>query len=136
MSISPDALAAVPLLASLDRRTLKSVADQMRDRQVAAGQTVVEQGSSGVGFFVILDGEAEVTVDGQPRRTLRPGDHFGEIALVVPDAARSASVTAKTDLSLAGLTSWQFRPLVLEQPEIAWTLLETLARRVADTPGA
>jgi CRP/FNR family cyclic AMP-dependent transcriptional regulator len=136
MSISPDALASVPLLAGLNRRGLKSLADQMRDRQVTAGQAVVEQGTSGVGFFVILEGEAEVQVDGEPRRTLGPGDHFGEIALVVPDAVRSATVVATTDMRLAGLTSWQFRPFVLEQPEIAWTLLETLARRVADTPGA
>jgi CRP-like cAMP-binding protein len=130
MSVSPDVLKGVPLLSGLDKRSLSRVASQMRDRHVPAGSDIIVQGESGVGFFVILSGEATVLVDGEERRTLGPGDHFGEIALLSQDAVRSATVSAKTDVDLAGLTSWQFRPLMMEQPEMAVQLLETVAGRV------
>lgn len=103
----------------------------MRERSVPTGTEVLVQGQQGIGFFVILSGKAEVSVDGEARRTLGPGDHFGEVAMLKPGAIRTATVTAATDLELACMTSWQFRPLVLEQPHIAWTLLETMANQMA-----
>jgi CRP/FNR family cyclic AMP-dependent transcriptional regulator len=130
MPVSPEELKKVPLLAGLDKKSLARLAAQMRDRHVSAGSDVVVQGESGVGFFVILDGQAAVTVDGSERRTLGPGDYFGEVALLNQDAIRSATVTASTDLDLAGITSWQFRPLVHEEPEIAVQLMATLAERL------
>jgi CRP-like cAMP-binding protein len=130
MSVTPEQLKQVPLLAGLDKRSLARVAAQMRERTVAAGSDVVVQGESGVGFFVILDGEATVSVDGAPRRTLGRGDYFGEIALLNKDAIRSATVTASSELKLAGLTSWQFHPLVMEEPQIAVQLMATLAQRI------
>jgi CRP/FNR family transcriptional regulator, cyclic AMP receptor protein len=130
MPVTPEQLKQVPLLAGLDKKSLARVAAQMRDRHVSAGSDVVVQGESGVGFFVILDGEATVAVDGKERRTLGAGDYFGEIALLNQEAIRSATVTARTDLHLAGLTSWQFRPLVHEEPDIAVQLMETLAHRM------
>jgi CRP/FNR family cyclic AMP-dependent transcriptional regulator len=130
MPVSPEELKKVPLLAGLDKKSLARLAAQMRDRHVSAGSDVVVQGESGVGFFVILDGQASVTVDGSERRTLGPGDYFGEVALLNQDAIRSATVTASTDLDLAGITSWQFRPLVHEEPEMAVQLMATLAERL------
>ena len=130
MPVTPEQLQQVPLLAGLDKRSLGRVAGQMRERHVDAGSDVVVQGQSGIGFFVILSGEATVTVDGEERRTLGPGDYFGEIALLGKDAVRSATVTARSDLELAGLTSWQFHPLVMEEPQIAVQLMEGLAQRL------
>src|SRR3954465_7410747 len=130
MPVTPEQLKKVPLLAGLDKKSLTRLAAQMRDRHVSAGSDVVVQGDSGVGFFVILGGEAQVTVDGEERRSLGPGDYFGEIALLNQDAIRSATVTARTDLDLAGITSWQFRPLVHEEPDIAVQLMATLAQRM------
>ena len=130
MAVSAEHLEKVPLLAGLSRRELSGLAKQMRERKLPEGRQVVVQGEQGVGFFVILSGEAEVTVDGEARRTLGPGDYFGEVALLTPEAVRTATVTAASELEVAGLTSWQFRPLVLEQPEMAWTLLRTMAAQV------
>ena len=65
---------------------------------------------------------AAVTVDGQERRTLGPGDWFGELALI-EGGTRTATVTATTDGLAYGLTSWQFRPLVEAHPALAWPLL-------------
>ena len=60
---------------------------------------------------------------------LGPGDYFGEIALI-DDGARSATITADSDLHCYGLTSWEFRPLVEANASIAWKLLETMAQRL------
>jgi len=59
------------------------------------------------------------------------GDFFGEIALI-DDGARSATVTADTELVCQGLTLWDFKPLVQQNPAIAWALLQTIARRLRD----
>ena len=96
---------------------------------VPAGSTVTSEGATGTGFFVIAEGTASVTVGGEERARLGPGDYFGEIALIDQDV-RSASILAETDLRCYGLTPWEFRPFVEEHPEVAWTLLRTLAQRL------
>jgi len=94
-----------------------------------AGSTVVGEGKTGAGFFVIESGEATVSVHGSERGKLGPGDYFGEIALI-DEGARSATVTADSELRCYGLTSWEFRPLVEGNASIAWKLLETMAKRL------
>ena len=78
--------------------------------------------------FADVEGNADVSVGGEHRATLGPGDHFGEIALI-DDGIRSASIVAATDLLCYAMTPWEFRPFVEEHPQVAWVLLETLARR-------
>jgi CRP/FNR family cyclic AMP-dependent transcriptional regulator len=136
MPVPVEALRAVPFLAGVEDRALAGLAGSMGEREVPAGHDLVTQGTGGIAFFVVLDGEASVSVDGVERRTLRPGDHFGEIALIAKDPPRTATVTAGTDVRVATLTSWNFKPFVLEHPEVAWSLLETLAKHIAETPGA
>jgi CRP-like cAMP-binding protein len=135
MPVTVEQLKNVPLLAKLDKKSLNMVAGQMRERRLPSGAEIVVQGENGVGFFVLLEGEAEVTIDGKPRRTLRAGDHFGEVALISRDPVRSATVAASTDVQVAGLASWQFRPLVLEHPDLAWTLLESMATQMSQPQG-
>ena len=136
MSVTLDALQKVPFLADVSRKDLDGLAETMTERDAAAGKEVVSQGKGGVAFFLILEGKATVVVDGEERRTLGPGDHFGEIALIVPDVPRTSTVRAETDLRLAALTTWNFKPFVLQNPQVAWSLLETLAKRFAATPHA
>jgi pyruvate,water dikinase len=123
-----EALSKVPLFADLSRREADKVARQFKERRFTAGETVAKEGAGGAAFFVIASGEAEVTVHGQHRATLRPGDHFGEIALL-DEGARTATVTATTDLLCHGITAWDFRTVVQRNAAISWTLLQTLARR-------
>lgn len=131
-----EALRQVPLFASLDDRQIKQFAREMKERRVEGGHDVVTQDKGGIAFFVILEGEATVVVDGQERATLGPGDHFGEIALFLADERRTATVTAKGDLRLGYMTAWEFRPFVEDNPKVAWSLLETLARRMAQAPAS
>jgi CRP/FNR family transcriptional regulator len=120
----------IPLFSDLDGRELDAVASSMKARTFEAGRTVVEEGTTGVGFFVIESGTATVTVDGRPVRTLGSGDHFGELALI-GNVGRTASVVADTELRCFGMSFWDFRPLVESNASIAWKLLEAMARRLS-----
>jgi CRP/FNR family transcriptional regulator, cyclic AMP receptor protein len=122
-------LQRVPLFEDFGRGDLERLARSFKERTFDAGSTVATEGKGGAGFFVIESGEATVTVRGNERGKLGPGDYFGEIALL-DDGARSATITADSDLRCYGLTSWEFRPLVETNASIAWKLLETLAKRL------
>ena len=88
----------------------------MKERQFDTGDTIASEGSTGIGFFIIDEGEATVSVHGEDVNTLAHGDHFGEVALI-DDGARTATITAKTPLKCYGITSWEFRPLVESNAE-------------------
>src|SRR5438445_3396093 len=92
----------VPLFADLDNRELKEIAESMKERTFRAGDTVTEEGKGGVGFFVIDDGTAKVSVGGQDVRTLGAGDYFGEIGLIA-DVDRTATITAESELRCYGM---------------------------------
>jgi CRP-like cAMP-binding protein len=122
-------LRRVPLFAGLEKRELEEIAGSMRERRVAAGGMVVEQGAGGAGFFIVDEGEADVFVDGEHRNTIGPGDYFGEIALLT-GSDRTATITAKTDMLCYGMTAWDFKPLVEENATIAWKLLTAMAQKL------
>jgi CRP-like cAMP-binding protein len=127
-------LKRVPLFADLDRRELQQVARLFKERRFPRGETVMKEGLGGAAFYVIDSGEATVSVGGDERATLKAGDYFGEIALI-DEGARTATVTAVTELACYGLTLWEFGPLVRENGEIGWKLLQALAakyRHIAD----
>ena len=130
-----DALAAVPLLSGLDRKHLEKLATEFSDRTFPAGAVVVRQGDDrGIGFFVIADGTATVSVDDKEVAKLGPGDHFGAVALLA-DRVRTATVTADTELHTYVMTMWDFRAFVQGDAEIAWTLLTQLARMLQQQSG-
>jgi len=125
-------LEQVPLFQGLSHGDLERVARSFKQRRFSAGDTVASEGSGGVGFFVIGEGTAAVDVHGEQRGTLGPGDYFGEIALIDDQARRTATIRAETDLTCYGLTSWDFRPLVETNAEIAWKLLQVMAKRLRE----
>ena len=132
MAVSIDDLREVDLLRGLKESDLVTLAADLAERRVAAGEPIVGEGTGGVAFFFILEGETSVTVGGEEVATLKRGEYIGELALLDPDGPRTATVTAKTDVVLAAMSTWQFRPFVLAHPEIAWTLLQRLARRLRE----
>ena len=124
-----EALRGVALFADLDDDELSQVALLFKQRRFAAGDIVVKEGADGAAFFLIESGEATVSVRGTRRADLGPGDHFGEIALI-DEGVRSATIAATTDLVCYGLTLWEFRPLVIENGNIGWKLLHSLAKKL------
>lgn len=122
-------LKKVPLFADLDNRELEQIATSMRERRFKTGDTVTQEGAGGVGFFVVEAGEADVTVGGEVKGSIGPGDYFGEIALI-NESPRTATITARTDLLCYGMTPWDFRPLVESNSAIAWKLLTAMAEKM------
>ena len=131
MSQAADALAQVPLFSMLPRREIDKLAGQAHERTFPAGAVLTEEEEFGSIFTVILDGQASVTVRGATARTLKAGDFFGEMALI-DRAARSAQVTAETELRCLMLTQPVFRPFAVSHPETMWALLELMVQRVRE----
>jgi CRP/FNR family transcriptional regulator len=129
MAAPAELLRKVPLFSSFSDRELQRLAQSFKERRFAAGDTIASEGKGGVGFFVIGEGAVSYSVAGKETGRGGPGDYFGEIALI-DDGPRSATVTAETDVTAYGLTSWEFRPLVEENVSIAWQLLQALAKRL------
>jgi voltage-gated potassium channel len=124
MTDTVDLLAGVPMLASLDRKHLQSLARDFTERTFPAGSVVVREGDEhGIGFFVVAEGEGTVTIDGNHVAKVGPGSYFGEVALI-SDRVRTATVTATTDLRCLVMTFWDFRAFVRGDAEVAWKLLE------------
>jgi CRP/FNR family transcriptional regulator, cyclic AMP receptor protein len=126
---SPEALRKVPLFADLDNNELEQIASSMRERRFEAGDTVTQEGAGGVGFFVVEEGQADVSVGGESKGSIGPGDYFGEIALI-NESPRTATLTASTDMVCFGMTSWDFKPLVESNSAIAWKLLTAMAEKM------
>jgi CRP-like cAMP-binding protein len=107
----------VPLFTGLSERDVVQIASMFKERTFPAGETITKEGVGAAAFFVIESGEAMVSIHGKQIRTLGAG-------------ARSATVTASTEVICHGLTYWEFRPLVQTNATIAWNLLQTLAKRL------
>lgn len=119
-----DNLKRVPLFADLSGRQLNKLGGKFRERSFEPGTSVVREGKmSGIGFFVITDGDAEVQIRGESVATLSAGDHFGEVALV-NEAERTATVMALTQLRCLEIPFWDFREFALKNPDVTWKLLQ------------
>ena len=117
------------LFEGLPASEVRSIEKQMKTVQHPAGHEIVVRGENGVGFMVILDGNVSVsTVQGKTRK-LGPGDSFGEMALLDHEG-RSATIKADTDVTLATIPEWNFKPFLKEHPEVTYRLLQLLSQRV------
>ena len=117
------------LFKGLPDSELRSIEKQMKKVHHPAGHEIVLRGDNGVGFMVILDGNVTVdTIQGKSRK-LGPGDSFGEMALLDQEG-RSATIKADTDVTLATIPEWNFKPFLKEHPEVTYRLLQLLSQRV------
>lgn len=129
-----EALKRAPLFESLSRKELVELARVSEDLEVPAGKVLCKEGEIGHEFFVIVDGEVEVTRNGKRVATRGDGEFFGEIALL-EETRRTATVTAKTPLRFFVLTRTDFRRLVNENRNVEGKVLRALARRVVELSG-
>jgi MFS family permease len=123
-------LRSLQIFAPLFEPVLEELASELEPVTVAAGDTIVRQGEPGDRFYVVADGELDVTVDGRPAVPLGPGDSFGEIALV-RNVPRTATVTARTDATLYGLGRDVFLSAVTGHPETTEAAEAVVATRLS-----
>ena len=128
-------LKPIGLFEGLSEGDLKKLNKQMREVRHQQGGEIMVHGKDGVGFLVIVEGEAEVTTGDGRHRKLGPGDYFGEMALL-DQQGRSADITARTDLVLVAVPEWGFKQFLGDHPEITYRLLQTLSRRLREAEEA
>jgi CRP-like cAMP-binding protein len=126
------ALAATPLLSSLDRKTIKRLAEQGKHRHYDAGETIVREGAPASALYIVLSGRAHVEREDSPGKAvanLIPGDFFGELALI-EEHPRSATIVADDPTDCILFVAWEFTALLKEFPEMAIPIMNALIARL------
>ena len=123
------ALRRTDLFASVDDKALKNIVQQARVVNHVEGKEIAAEGGDGAGFHLIASGTAAVSIRGVAKGELGPGDYFGEIALI-DGKTRSATVVATSPLTTVALATWNFRPILEEEPGVAVALLKVLCARL------
>jgi CRP-like cAMP-binding protein len=132
MANAADALKAVPFFSALNARQAKRLGSKFKERRFDSGTAVVQEGTmSGIGFFIVAEGEATVSVAGTEVAKLGPGDHFGELGLIA-ERERTATVTARTQLDCLELPVWDFREFVQSDSDVSWKLLQYVVNVLLD----
>ena len=124
-----------PIFSRLKESGLKSVLKSAVQKKSPAGTKLVEEGKGGVGFYLILEGTAEVIREGEKLAELGAGNFFGELS-VIDGAPRTADVIAMTDTYCLVITQWAMKSLIENHPEIAQGMLDELVRRLRATDEA
>ena len=126
-----DTLRRFNLFADLDRAQLEAIADPDSERSFAAGERIMRRGMSGTGFYVILEGEAKVTLSGDELNRLRQGDFFGEISTLL-DEPLTADITAETPVRVLEIAGPRLKAFLLSYPQVMYRILVTEARRLQE----
>jgi CRP-like cAMP-binding protein len=124
-----ESLARLSLFADLSHPQLEALAHSFDEEVFAAGQRVIRQDVTGGGFYVILEGEADVVIDGRERARLTRGDFFGEISLLTGEPP-TADVVAASVLRCLIIPDNELKPFLLKQPTVMYRMLQIQARRL------
>ncbi len=124
-----DALATFAMFADLNTPQLQAVAHTFEERWFPQGERILRQGLTGSGFYVILEGDAAVVVDGQERATLTRGDFFGEVSILLgePPVADIVALRPMRCIVLAGPAVEEF---LVGHPRVMFRMLQAQARRL------
>jgi CRP/FNR family cyclic AMP-dependent transcriptional regulator len=121
-----DVLGALPLFSGLSKRQLRGLAKLARVEDHSPGEVIVQAGERGESFYLVLEGNARVL---GKSRELRPGDFFGEMALLDGEP-RSTTITAKGRVRTMKLPRRSFLKALKQEPQISLKIMESLAQRV------
>lgn len=124
-----ESLASLALFADLSRPQLEAAAHTFEEVWFTEGQRILRQGFTGSNFYVILEGEAAVRIDGQTRATLSRGDFFGEISVLLDDPP-IADVVALRPLRCVALSDLDLEAFLTTYPRVMFRMLQALARRL------
>jgi CRP-like cAMP-binding protein len=121
-------LAKVPLFAHLSKRDLEAVAEMTDDLHIIAGRTLAREGDAAYVAYIVINGQAAISVDGEQVGTLGPGQMVGEMGLI-DGGPRAATVTADTDMDVYVIEPGRFGTL-LDRPGVAKALLQAAIKRL------
>lgn len=124
-----DAISGFGLFSDLTAPQLEAIIHIFDERMFAEGETILHQGLSGSGFYVIVEGEAVVTVDGTERARLGRGDFFGEVSILL-GVPSIADVVATRQLSCLVLAGSQVESFMVSHPKVMFRMLQAQARRL------
>ena len=125
-------LASLSLFADLKEPQLEAVLSTFDEARFSQGERVLRQGISGSAFYVIIDGQASVQVDGAEAAQLQRGDFFGEISILLGQAP-VADVVALTPLLCLVLPGEQVHEFLTGFPDVMFRMLQSQARRLRNT---
>ncbi|HEX9711256.1 MAG TPA: cyclic nucleotide-binding domain-containing protein [Actinomycetota bacterium] len=125
-----DTFRRIPLFAGCSDEGLQRIVELATEAEVPAGHVLIQPGLEGSGFFVLEEGTVTVEAHDHPAE-LGPGEFFGELALLTPEAVRSARVRATTPVRFLAISRRDFESLLEGEPKMALAMLRTLAHRLA-----
>lgn len=117
------------LFSKVPEKSIKSIVKSGKERKFEVGETIVKEGETGVGFYLILDGKVEVRRKNKVLSTLSSGDVFGEMGLI-DDQPRSADVVAVAPTQTFCLTPWTFEAILKGHPDVAVGMMKVLVGRL------
>ena len=124
-----DALKRVPLFSKLTRKELRFIASRADEVSTPSGRTLIKQGAPADSFFVLLDGEVDVTVDGKKRATLKAGDFFGEISML-DRGEGTATIITRSPTRLMVMSHAQFRDAIKTSDSLLVKVLSVMGERL------
>ncbi len=129
MSGKAERLRQVPLFSQCTKRDLQFLESRMDQVSAGAGRTLIAEGKPSDAFYLLLEGEVDVSIKGRPRRRLGPGDFFGEISMLDRGPA-TATVVTRTPVELLVLSHAQFRDAIRGNEALALKVMATMAERL------
>ena len=124
-----DTLSGLTLFADLTRPQVEAVAHKMAEESYPTGQRILRQGFTGTGFYVIVDGEVAVKIDGTEIARLSKGDFFGEMSVLLGESP-VADVTVTRQLHVLHLGGSELEGFLREYPPVMYRMLKTIAMRL------
>lgn len=124
-----DTLGGLSLFADLTRPQLEGVAHTFEEEAYSAGQRIIRQGFAGAGFYVVIEGEVIVAIDGEERARLSRGDFFGEISLLLGEPP-VADVVALGEVRCLMLPGHLLESFLFDYPRVMFRILQAQARRL------
>jgi CRP/FNR family transcriptional regulator, cyclic AMP receptor protein len=131
MPSARDTLSSIPLFSQLSGHQLRKILKSTSEDHYSQGDVIVREGGRSQSLFVILEGTATIARDGETLARPGPGEFFGEVSMI-DQRPRSATVTADTDMRCLVLRQEVLREIVMSDPHVAWSLLQTLAGRLRE----
>ncbi|MEA2684087.1 MAG: family transcriptional regulator, cyclic receptor protein [Chloroflexota bacterium] len=124
-----DVLAGLSLFSDLATPQVRAVVELMDEASFQAGDRVLRQGLTGSGFYLILDGEASVVVDGEVRATLSRGDFFGEVSILLGEPP-TADIVAASEMRCLVISAGELDGLLMSYPRVMYRMMQAQARRL------